>query len=226
LITAGKEQLVVKKFTDWHGFKWFTLNLFSLGSKLFAVSGRARMTNEYGMNRYLAKRGVKVPSIVYLSVKQRILVERYLNGASVTESIKEIVNQQNLIASQSRLFESLGETLAGIHRVGVSIGDSKPENFIIHCGDIFTLDLEQAGKRTDFAWDIAELLFYTGHYFTRPVPQSALRELVEAFARGYLRNGVAEELRKAAAVRHAKAFSVWTSPQAIFEISRVLHATK
>ena len=55
LVTAGKQQLVVKKFTDWHGFKWFTLNLVSLGSKLFAVSGRARMTNEYGMNRYLAK---------------------------------------------------------------------------------------------------------------------------------------------------------------------------
>ncbi len=53
LVTAGKEQLVVKKFTDWDGFKWFTLNLVSLGSKQFAVSGKARMTNEYGMNRYL-----------------------------------------------------------------------------------------------------------------------------------------------------------------------------
>ena len=227
LVTAGKEQLVVKKFTDWHGFKWFTLNLFSLGSKLFAVSGRARMTNEYGMNRYLAKRGVKVPGIVYLSVNQRILVERYLNGVTLSESLKKAVTQQNLNASQTRLFESVGETLAGIHHVGVSVGDSKPENFVIQGDDIFTVDLEQAGKRADFAWDIAELLFYTGHYFTRPVPQPALKELVEAFVKGYLRIGAVEELRKAAAVKHAKAFSVWTSPQAILEISRILlHSAK
>jgi tRNA A-37 threonylcarbamoyl transferase component Bud32 len=226
LVTAGRERLVIKKFTDWHGFKWFTLNLISFGSKLFAVSGGARMTNEYGMNRYLAKRGVKVPSIVYLSVKQRILVERYLNGISLSESVKEAVNQQNLTAPQSQLCESLGETLARVHGVGVSVGDSKPENFILQDGEIFIVDLEQAGKRADYAWDIAELLFYTGHYCTRPVPPPALKELVEAFVRGYLRKGDAEELRKAAAVKHAKAFSIWTVPSVILEISRVLHSAK
>ena len=226
LVTAGKEQLVVKKFTDWHGFKWFTLNLVSIGSKLFAVSGKARMTNEYGMNHYLAKKGIKVPSIVYLNVKQGILVERYLNGVSLSEAVKEAANQQNLTASQSQLFESLGKTLAEIHGVGVSLGDSKPENFVIQDGEIFILDLEQAGKRAEYAWDIAELLFYTGHYFTRPVPPPALKELVEAFVRGYLREGEAEELRKAAAVRHAKSFSIWTPTPVILEISSVLHSAK
>ena len=224
LVTSGKEQLVVKKFTDWHGFKWFTLNLVSLGSKLFAVSGRARMTNEYGMNRYLAKRGIKVPSIVYLSVKERILVERYLDGASLNEFVKQAVNQQNLTPSQLLLFETVGETLANIHSVGVSLGDSKPENFVVKDSEVFVLDLEQADKRADYSWDIAELLFYTGHYCTRPLPPPALRELVEAFVRGYLRKGQARELREAAVVRHAKAFSIWTPPAAILEISRVLHA--
>jgi tRNA A-37 threonylcarbamoyl transferase component Bud32 len=226
LITSGKEQLVVKKFTDWHGFKWFTLNLISLGSKLFTVSGSARMTNEYGMNRYLAKRGIKVPNIVYLSVKQRILVERYLNGESLSEFVKQAVNQQNLTPPQSQLFETVGETLASIHGVGVSIGDSKPENFVIKGGEVFVLDLEQAGKRADYPWDIAELLFYTGHYCIRPLPPPALRGLVEAFARGYLRKGQARELREAAVVRHAKAFSIWTAPAVILDISRVLHAAK
>lgn len=226
LVTAGKQQLVVKKFTDWHGFKWFTLNLVSVGSKLFAVSGRARMRNEYGMNRYLSKRGVRVPNIVYLSIRQRILVEQYVDGMSLTESVKQAVNQQNLTPSQSNLFESLGETLAGIHGVGVSIGDCKPENFLLKDGELFIVDLEQAGKRSDYPWDIAELMFYAGHYCTRPLPPPALRELVEAFVRGYLRKGKAEELRKATIVRHAKAFSVWTAPAVILEISRVLHAAK
>jgi tRNA A-37 threonylcarbamoyl transferase component Bud32 len=226
LVTAGKEQLVIKKFTDWHGFKWFTLNLVSLGSKLFAVSGRARMTNEYGMNRYLAKRGVKVPNIVYLNVKQRILVERYLNGVPLSEPAKQAVNQQNLTAAQTQLFESLGTALAGIHHVGVSVGDSKPENFVIKEGDIYLVDLEQAGKRADYAWDIAELLFYTGHYCVRPVPPPAISELTEAFVRGYLRKGAVEELRKAATVRNARPFSIWTPPPVILEISRVLRAAK
>ena len=226
LVTAGKDQLVVKKFTDWHGFKWFTLNLVSLGSKLFAVSGKTRMTNEYGMNRYLAKRGVRVPSIVYVGIKQRILVERYLHGISLGELSKEAVNQPGLTSSQSQLFESLGTALASIHHLGVSVGDTKPENFIAENEEIFVVDLEQAGKRADYSWDIAELLFYTGHYCTHPVALPALRQIVEAFVLGYLRKGRRENLRNAAAVKHAKAFSIWTPPPVILEISRILRAAK
>lgn len=222
LVTAGKEQLVAKKFTDWHGFKWFTLNLVSLGSKLFSVSGKARMTNEYGMNRYLAKRGVKVPNIVYLGLSQRILVERYVSGQSLADFAKHAVNQSRLTDSQSQLAESLGETLAGIHRTGVSVGDTKPENFLVKDGEIFAVDLEQAGKRKDYAWDIAELLFYTGHYSTAPIATRGLKEITEAFTEGYLRKGEAAELRKAAAVRYAKVFSLWTPAPAILEISRIL----
>jgi tRNA A-37 threonylcarbamoyl transferase component Bud32 len=226
LVTAGREQLVVKKFTDWHGFKWFTLNLVSLGSKLFSVSGKARMTNEYGMNRYLEKRSIRVPNIVYVGIKQRILVERYVAGVSLADTGKEAVNQTSLTSSQCQLFESLGATLAGIHGVGVSIGDAKPENFLAKDREIFVVDLEQAGKHGDNSWDIAELLFYTGHYCSRPTAIRALREAVEAFVRGYLREGDAEDLRKAAAVRHAKAFSIWTPPPVILEISRILRAAE
>jgi len=226
LVTAGKEQLVVKKFTDWHGFKWFTLNLVSLGSKLFAVSGNARMTNEYGMNRYLGKRGLSVPNIVYLSVKERILVEEYLSGASFADLAKEAVNRSKLTDAQSDLAESLGETLANIHHMGVSLGDTKPENFVVKNGKIFIVDLEQAGKRNDYAWDIAELLFYTGHYRTSPTITGGLKEIIEALAIGYSDSGDPAELRKAAAVRYAKVFSIWTPAPVILEISRILRETR
>ncbi len=226
LVTAGKEQLVVKKFTDWHGFKWFTLNLVSLGSKLFAVSGKARMTNEYGMNRYLGKRGLRVPNIVYLSVKQRILVERYLSGPSYADLAKEAVNQSKLTEAQTKLAESLGETLADIHQTGVSVGDTKPENFVVKDGKIFVVDLEQAGKRKDYAWDIAELLFYIGHYRISPTITGGLRGIVEAIATGYSHRGDPVELRKATAVRFAKVFSIWTTAPVILEISRILRETR
>jgi tRNA A-37 threonylcarbamoyl transferase component Bud32 len=223
LITAGKEQLVAKKFTDWHGFKWFTLNLVSLGSKLFTVSGKARMTNEYGMNRYLSKRGVKVPSIVYVSIKQRVLVERYLGGVSLDEVCRNAVNRHALSQSEEQLFENLGHTLAGIHRLEVCIGDTKPENFVATDNDVYVVDLEQAGKRGDYSWDVAELLFYAGHYCTRPVALPAMKGVVEAFVKGYLQKGEAASLRNAAAVKYAKTFSIWTPPPVILEISKILH---
>ena len=226
LVTAGKEQLVAKKFTDWDGFKWFTLNLVSLGSKLFAVSGKARMTNEYGMNRYLGKRGLKVANIVYLNVKQRILVERYLSGPSFADLAKEAVNQSKLTEAQSELAASLGETLADIHEIGVSVGDTKPENFVVSDGKIFVVDLEQAGKRNDYAWDIAELLFYIGHYRITPTVTGGLKGIIEAIATGYSRKGDSAELRKAAAARYAKVFSVWTPAPVFLEISRILREAR
>jgi len=223
LVTAGKEQFVAKKFTDWHGFKWFTLNLVSFGSKVFAVSGKTRMTNEYGINRYLAKKGLKVPQIIHVNLRQRILVEKYVVGTGLSDFVTSAVNQSTLAEGQYRLAESLGETLARIHDVGVSVGDAKPENFVASEGEIFTVDLEQAGKRGDYAWDIAELLFYTGHYSASQIPTRGLSMLVEAFIEGYLRKGRPAELRRATGVRYVKAFSFWTPAPVILEILRTLH---
>jgi tRNA A-37 threonylcarbamoyl transferase component Bud32 len=133
------------------------------------------------------------------------------------------IKQRTLTESQSRIAATLGETLARIHSVGVSVGDAKPENFVATESEIFTVDLEQAGKRGDFAWDIAELLFYTGHYSTSPTPTGGLSEMVEAFTSGYLRKGHATELKQAAGVRYAKAFSFWTPAPIILEISKILN---
>jgi tRNA A-37 threonylcarbamoyl transferase component Bud32 len=223
LITAGKEQFVAKKFTDWHGFKWFTLNLVSFGSKLFTVSGKARMANEYGINRYLAKKGLKVPQIIHVSYSHRILVERYVSGTGLSDFVTSAVNQSTLTEGECRLAESLGETLARIHGVGVSVGDAKPENFVASDGEIFTVDLEQAGKRGDYAWDIAELLFYTGHYSASQRPTRGLSMLVKAFIEGYLQKGRPAELKQAAGIRYAKVFSLWTPAPVILEIIQALH---
>jgi len=222
LLTAGKERFVAKKFTDWHGFKWFTLNLVSFGSKFFAVSGKARMSNEYGINRYLAKKGLKVPKIIYASMKQRTLVEDYISGTPMNKFVTESIGQSVLTKQRYQLAEELGETLARIHGVGVSLGDSKPENFVAKEGEVFTIDLEQAGRRGDYAWDIAELLLYTGHYSTSPIPTRGLTEFVEAFIQGYMKRGSAAELKRAAGVRYARVFSLWTPAPIILEITKML----
>lgn len=226
LVTVGKERFVAKRFTDWHDFKWFTLNLVSLGSKLFAVSGKARMSNEYGVNRYLAKKGLKVPKVIHVSMKDGILLESYISGSPLVDFVTQTATQGALSKTQYQLAELLGKTLAQIHAVGISIGDSKPENFVASERDLYVVDLEQAGKRGDYAWDLAELLFYAGHYSASPKPTRGLSEMVQAFILGYLQNGDATELRRAAGVRYARVFSLWTPASIILEISKMLREAR
>jgi tRNA A-37 threonylcarbamoyl transferase component Bud32 len=225
LVTSGKEKFVAKRFTDWHGFKWFTLNLVSFGSKFFSVSGKTRMTNEFGINRYLAKRKLNVPDILHISVNERMLLEQYIPGSPVDQPIAGMVNQTNLSPSQIHLVENLGETLAKIHDVGVSVGDSKPENFVAADNAIYVVDLEQAGKKGDYAWDVAEFLYYSGHYSRNPTPTRGTVDLIEAFIRGYHKRGSKTELKKAAGVKYMKVFSIWTPPPILLEISRMLRET-
>ncbi len=222
LVTVGKERFVAKKFTDWHGFKWVTLNLVSFGSKFFAVSGKDRMSNEYGVNRFLSKKGMKVPEIVHVSLKEGILLESYVSGTSLVDFVTKVIAQRDLSKSQYQLSESLGETLGQIHHLGISIGDSKPENFVAGDMGLYVVDLEQAGRRKDYAWDLAELLFYSGHYSTSPIPSRGLSELVQAFVLGYLRKGDAAYLERAAGVRYARVFSIWTAAPIILEITKIL----
>jgi tRNA A-37 threonylcarbamoyl transferase component Bud32 len=226
LVTVGRERLVAKRFTDWHGFKWFTLNLVSLGSKLFAVSGRARLSNEYGVNRYLAKKGLKVPRVIHVNMKEGILLESYISGAPLVDFVTQIVSQDTLSRAQYQLAEMLGQTLARIHGVRISIGDSKPENFVTSERDLYVVDLEQAGRRRDYAWDIAELLYYIGHYSSSATPTGGLSEMVQAFILGYIREGDAGELRRAAGVRFARVFSLWTPASIILEVSKLLREAR
>jgi len=225
LITSGKERLVAKKFTDWHDFKWFTLNLVSFGSKFFSVSGKVRMTNEYGINRYLARKHLSVPEMIHISLNERILIENYVPGKPMDKLVAEMVNQQTLSPSQLRIAEQLGATLSRIHQVGVSVGDAKPENFVAKDDEIYTLDLEQGGKRGDYAWDVAELLYYSGHYSRNPIPTRGLMELMEGFIKGYSKHGAISELRKAAGVKYLKVFSIWTPAPVLLEIARILRNT-
>lgn len=226
LVTIGKERFVAKKFTDWHGFKWFTLNLVSFGSKYFAVSGKSRMTNEYGINRFLARHGLKVPQIIHVSLKKRILVENYVPGTPMDEFITQAVSQSALTKNQYQLAESFGEALASIHNIRVSVGDSKPENFVAKANEVYAIDLEQARRGGDYAWDVAELLFYAGHYSTTPTLAGGLSQAIEAFIRGYARKRSVSDLKRAAGVRYAKAFSLWTPAPIILGISKMLREAR
>ncbi len=118
----------------------------------------------------------------------------------------------------------IGKNFAKIHSLDVELGDTKPENFVIsHDGEIFALDLEQSRRNGDATWDIAEFLYYSGHYSIRP--KNSLKQLVENFVDGYLEIGNPSYLRKAANLSYVKVFSMWTSPQVMREITEILRGS-
>ncbi len=221
LVSAGEEKLVAKKFTDWHGFKWFTLNLVALGTKIFSLAGKTRLANEYGMNRLLSEKEIPVPNIIHVSIPDRMLFERYIEGKQIVELVKESVMSSRLSSQEEKVIRDVGASMARVHSLGVGIGDTKPENFILGADQkVYALDLEQAKKGGDPVWDIAEFLYYSGHYGVGA--SGGLHEFVKSFIEGYSLVGNVISLRRASGLNYLKVFSFWTAPPIIREISQTL----
>ncbi|MEM3608683.1 MAG: nucleotidyltransferase domain-containing protein [Candidatus Bathyarchaeia archaeon] len=208
---AGGERFVIKKFSDWFVFKWFTLNIVAFGSKIFSVSGRERLSNEYGVTNLLEEEGLPVPKIIHVSLPKRILVKEYIRGRTYLDMVKQYINL-NLtdMDYDSGPFHVLGETMARVHSIGVALGDTKPENFIYSMDKTaYILDLEQARRDEDFAWDIAEFLYYSGHYGL--TLNDGIKSIVEEFLNGYMSGGGEyTTLKRAASLPYLKVFSFWT----------------
>ena len=220
-VDADGEKLVAKKFTDWHNFKWFTLNLVTIGTKLFSVSGKARLSNEFGMCHLLRRKGICVPEVLHVSLPDKILIERYIEGRSVVDIVKQILYREACPEANYEDIAKIGQSIAKIHSLGIQIGDSKPENFLRDpSGAIYIIDLEQARKGGDFAWDVAEFLYYAGHYAT--VPSPGIWRLAESFIAGYCGKGDSAYLKKAAGLGYLKVFSLWALPQVNYAMSEAL----
>ncbi len=223
LIVAGDEKLVAKRFTDWHGFKWFTLNLVMLGTKVFSLSGRARLSNEYGINQFLSEKGLNVPMMIHVSLQDRLLVEEYVPGSTMDMHVKSAIGKNTLSEGDRIIAFKAGQNLAEIHSKGVAVGDSKPENFLAsEDGRIFTVDLEQAGKGGDEAWDVAEFLYYGGHYALTGLAKEGFYSFVSAFIEGYKSKGSHNVLKRASGLKYSKVFSIWTPAPVLLQITKQL----
>ncbi len=221
LVTVNGEKLVVKKFTDWFNFKWFILNAPVYGTKIFTLSGKARLSNEYVTNQLLFKNGIPIPEITSISLEERLLVERFIPGKLVSEIITEAFNTEILkIEHKSSAFE-IGKLLAKIHNLNITLGDCKPENFIINdAGKLYVIDLEQGERFGDKKWDIAEFLYYSGHFGTTLT--GGFKQFVREFIKGYSTLGEKQVLIKAAGFHYTSIFLAWTHLPIIRGISKML----
>jgi tRNA A-37 threonylcarbamoyl transferase component Bud32/predicted nucleotidyltransferase len=221
LITVESEQLVAKKYTDWYNLKWFLLNIVTYGTKLFHLSGKTRLSNEYVTNRLLAENDLPVPEIISISLEDRILIEQYIKGNSMNELVTNSFKSNQLSETHRDLAYNIGCLIAQIHELNIAMGDCKPENFIEgHDGKIYVVDLEQGERYGDKGWDIAEFLYFAGHFGTTAT--KSFQQFLTAFLTGYTSTGDRAVLRKAAELRYARIFFPWTPMPIIQSTSMIL----
>jgi tRNA A-37 threonylcarbamoyl transferase component Bud32/predicted nucleotidyltransferase len=225
LVTVNNEKYVVKKFTNWYNVKWFILNIAAYGTKMFALSGKARLANEYGINRLLASNKMHVPDIVTISLKDRMLVQRFIPGINGLEFYGNAFASPGLTEKQKYIAQKIGTTIAEIHALDIAIGDCKPENFVITDEEeIFVLDLEQGERKGDKTWDIAEFLYFSGHFGSHYT--GGIKDFVKCFIDGYCIQGKKGVLRKASNFRYSRVFLGWTAPPIIQSIASTLKAIR
>jgi tRNA A-37 threonylcarbamoyl transferase component Bud32 len=221
LVMVKGEKLVVKKFTDWFTFKWFILNAAVYGTKIFSLSGKARLSNEYVTNQLLLENKILTPEIISISLEERLLVLRFIEGKLASKIVTEAFNAEKLtLENQSNVF-NIGQLVAKIHKLNITLGDCKPENFIIRDDRrVVVLDLEQSERFGDKKWDIAEFLYFSGHFGTSLT--GGFQQFVREFIRGYSAEGDKQILIDAAGFHYTRIFLAWTPLPIIRGISKML----
>ncbi|MGE5637765.1 MAG: AarF/UbiB family protein [Chloroflexota bacterium] len=227
LITAKSDseekQVILKRFKDWSGFKWFPLNLWSLGTRQFAVLGKSRLEKECVISEILHSKNFNVPRVLHVSVNERLIFMEYIKGKDLTHNIKRIgrIKSQDAISKDLKLLTRVGELLAEVHALNVVLGDTKPENVIVNCDNrLYLLDFEQASEGGDKSWDIAEFLYFSGHYLP-PLGSAEKAELIaNAFISGYLKaGGSLSSVKKAGDAKYTRIFGVFTAPAVLTAMS-------
>lgn len=225
ILTLTKEdteqKFVVKQFLDWSNLKWIPLTVWSLGTTTFSVLGQSRLEKEYVINKFLRSKGFPVPKIFFISHQKRLIFEEFIEGEELVKHIKRIFSS-NKTAEDVALVKEAGRKVAEAHILGVSLGDCKPENFVVTEDDLVFLDLEQATRDENYAWDIAEFLYYSGHYSPAIASTSAASTIARSFIEGYLEaGGKVDAVKRAASGRYTKVFTIFTPPHVLLAISNV-----
>ncbi len=228
-VNGAERKVLVKRFKEWSGFKWFPLTLWSFGARAFAVSGKARLAKECATSEFLRTRGFNVPKILYVSNPERLVFMDFIEGEDLSHSIKRLALEPTPAESRELAYiETAGELFAKVHSHGMTLGDTKPENVMIGKDDtVYLLDFEQATQDGDKSWDIAEFLYYSGHYMQPLQNNGAAEALTEAFIKGYLKGGGdLKNIQKAESAKYTRVFSVFTMPSIILAIANTIRRTK
>jgi Kae1-associated kinase Bud32 len=225
----NERKIIVKRFKDWSGFKWFPLTIWTFGTHAFSVSGKARLSKECATSEFLRQHGFNVPKIFYVSNPERLIFMEYIEGKNLSHIIKHIAAEPEKTKTQQELrhIETVGELFAKIHSHGMTLGDTKPENIIVNKNNtLYLIDFEQAIQDGDKTWDIAVFLYYAGHYIQLLQNDGTAEAITEAFIKGYIKGGgEIKNIKKITSPKYTRIFSVFTLPSHIISIINTINKT-
>ncbi|MEM2850160.1 MAG: hypothetical protein QXI36_07805, partial [Candidatus Bathyarchaeia archaeon] len=222
LITLRKNNetyiIVLKRFKDWYGFKWFPLSIWTLGVQKFALRGKTRMLKEYSALMRLSNWNLPSPKVVYISLVDKLLLTEYIPGQTFNTILLEFFSARSIDSSMLEACRSVGKSMAEIHKRGMVLGDPKPENIKLFNSKVYFLDLEQSSMDGDQAWDLAELLYFTGHMTLSGKKAELFASLI---LDGYLEVGEREIVKKIASVKYLRVFTTVAPPNVLLAMSKV-----
>ncbi|HUS48578.1 MAG TPA: hypothetical protein VMZ91_00295 [Candidatus Paceibacterota bacterium] len=223
-ISKDKEKkIIVKRFKEWSGFKWFPLSIWSFGTRNLSVLGRSRLAMEYAINGVLRDKGFNVPKIIHVSHTKRLIFMEYVVGEDLSIIIKNFTESKfGDNANQCLLtIQKVGKIFAKVHSIDITLGDTKPENVLIDSkGDIFLLDFEQSAYGGDKTWDLAVFLYFIGHYIPLSCNKTIIASIVNSFLVGYISGGGdINHIQKVGNAKYSRIFSVFILPSVLLEIA-------
>ncbi|MDG6915860.1 MAG: hypothetical protein JRM90_07830 [Nitrososphaerota archaeon] len=203
---GAEARFVLKRFADIRSVKWAILNVWTPAHK-FSTSPQARMHREYYASLALRSKGVAVPRILGAVLDERALVKEFVEGKRLSDAVQSILDGRT---EDVAVVERFGEAVAGVHRAGFALGDSKSSNVIVGGdGALYFTDLEQATEGGDQAWDVATFVYYQAKLSLK---EAGMRKVADAFLKGYRRVNGVENIARAGAQRYVAPFRPLTAP--------------
>ena len=179
-VRGRKVPVVVKKYRDWKSLKWLPIGLWTTGTVDFTLSAGERLLREVNAIMLLRKSGFRVPMIYGINWHEKYIIREYVEGDDLVKKLHSKDLEKTCFL--------MGCFLAKVHRLGLSLGDTRPSNFVFDkYRTIVPIDLEQASSKIPPSWDLAEYLAFTIVHLKFKFDESFASSL--SLAKGYLENG-------------------------------------
>lgn len=215
-LDGSRVMIFAKKYLNWTDFKWVAAWLWATGVKNFSLLASIRMGNEIYFANKLMELGFNTAEILHVNWSGRILFQKFLDGLDLTRVLRS--SSDEVLAARAR---EVGMLLARLHKNGICLGDCNPSSFIFSPDDrIYIVDLEQCSYDDSYAWDLAELLYYSARYLKPEQEDMFLSGIVD----GYAEIGDVKVIEEAMSSRYARVLAPLILPRSPAEIVKKVAA--
>ena len=214
-LNGSSMKLFVKRYLNWTDFKWAVAWIWSIGVKNFSLLASIRMSNEIYFVNKLMELGFNTAEILHVNWSRKILFQRFIDGENFLSILTGAEDDEKI----DKISQMIGELLAKVHRNGICLGDCNPFSFLLTPdGKTYLVDLEQCSYNGSYAWDLAELLYYTARYLSL----DRVDRFASSLAEGYLRIGDPNVVLQAMDLKYARVLAPLSLPRTPSELREAI----